>query len=145
MKHVAGLRTANVLVLLLGAFACGWFEKVAARAENLLSLDAFSVWVASPYFLLLIPVVLAHSKKGQVALLVVSLLMVAGALFIYYDTMFVHLDAQGGLVFLFLPLWQLLAVLGVIVTVVVARARARTAANPTIERDARNSSARPSS
>lgn len=136
MTVVPYLRAANVILLLVGTVATGWFEKVAVRADNSLSLDAFSVWVASPYFLLLIPAVLVQTKKGQVALLAFGVFMVVGGLFAYYDTMFLSRGSTGGLVFLFLPLWQLLIVIGITVGVIVTRVR-RSAANRSHNTDAR--------
>jgi uncharacterized BrkB/YihY/UPF0761 family membrane protein len=128
MTVIPYLRAANVILLLVGTVATGWFEEIAMRADYSLSLDAFSVWVASPYFLLLIPSVLVQTKKGQVAILAFVVFMVVGGLFAYYDTMFLSRGSTGGLVFLFLPLWQLLIAIGITVGVIVTRVR-RSAAN----------------
>jgi len=50
--------------------------------------------------------------------------------------LFIHVDAQGSLVFVFLPLYQLVAVAAVLLAVIVVRIRARLAANNGLESDA---------
>jgi len=121
------LRAANILLFLIGTFATGWFERLAIGSGDLFSFDAFSVWVASPHFLLLIPAVVVQTNKGQLLLLAFAFLMVTGSLYAYYDTIFHSRGSTAGLIFLFLPLWQLLIVIAIDIGVLVARSRSSAA------------------
>ena len=123
MTAVHYVRAANILVLLVGTFATGWFERLAIGSGDLFSLDAFSVWVASPHFLLLVPAVVVQTKKGQLILLAFASFMVAGSLYAYYDTIFRSRGSTAGLIFLFLPLWQLLLVIAIVIGVLIPRGR----------------------
>ncbi len=101
-------------VLLLAAFASLGIMVYAADLSHpllwLLSL-VFGAWVVSPYWFLF-----NTSLKGEpnlvreIAVLLLSIGLACFGLSIYYDGFFVHLDAQNGLLFLFIPLWQWVAV-----------------------------------
>ena len=138
------IRIANGFVVACGVIGGGWFERYAGGASGEFSFDTFAVWVAAPSFVMLIPVVLANTVKAQVVVLVLSSLFVVGGLLLYWDAMFLHVDAQGALVFIFIPLYQFVAVVAVLCGVIFFRARAHMATNSTFERNARESDARPS-
>jgi hypothetical protein len=138
------LQTTTSIALLVAILASGWFEQYAKGSSAKIALDGFAVWVASPFVLMLIPVALAHSVRAQFAILVVSAILAAGGVLLYWDAIFVHIDAQGAFVFLFIPLYQLVVVALTLGAVIYARVRAHLAANRTIERDACKGGARPS-
>ncbi len=71
----------------------------------------FGAWVVSPYWFLFRT--LSKGEPNLVrerAVLLLSIGLACFGLSIYYDGFFVHLDAQNGLLFLFIPLWQWVAV-----------------------------------
>lgn len=144
MTSIGRARTASVAVLIGGIIGGGWLERYAANPANVLSWDGLATWVAAPYFLMLIPVVLANTVPSQVTVLALSGVLVFGGLFLYWDVMFWHPDAQGALAFLVIPLYQYVAVAVIVCGVIFARVRARMATNRTFERHARESGARPS-
>ena len=144
MVSRAQLQATTSIVLVVAILASGWFEQYAKGSDGRFTVDGFTVWIASPFALLLIPAVLAHSVRAQLVVLVVAAILAVGGLLLYWDSMFVHIDAQGALVFLFIPLYQLVAVTITLGGVIYARVRAHLAANSTIKRDARKSGVRPS-
>ena len=111
-------------MLIAGTIGAGWFEQYAAHPANRFSWDSFAVWVAAPYFLMLVPAVLANTARSQLVVLTLSGLLVLVGLFSYWDAMFWHPDAQGALVFLFMPLYQYIAVAVIVCGVLYARVRA---------------------
>lgn len=64
------------------------------------------VWAVSPYFNLVAMTKAVSTKASAIAVLVFALLVGAFGLWALIDAMFIHLDAQGGLIYLFAPLWQ---------------------------------------
>lgn len=73
-------------------------------------LFGMMLWAISPYFAMIITLSIFSKKEiliktYSIGMLIISLL--AG--FILFDSMFIHIDAQGGLIFLFLPIYQWLA------------------------------------
>lgn len=131
-------------MLVVAIFASDGFEQYAKGPDAKMTLDGFSVWIAAPFALMLIAVVLSHSVRTQVVVLALSGMWAVAGVLLYWDAMFLHVDAQGGLVFLFIPLYQLVAVAITLGGVTFARARVHFAANSTIESDARGNSARSS-
>ncbi len=88
-----------------------WGDNYAySKLADYFLLIGMMLWAISPYLAMFI-VLLVFSRKKiliktfSVCMFVISLF--AG--FILFDTMFVHIDAQGGLIFLFLPIYQWLA------------------------------------
>ena len=67
-------------------------------------------WACLPYGILLFFNMIKRGVFKKDFVLLVTTIIVSGfALFIYVDTFFIHLDAQGGLIFLFLPMYQIIA------------------------------------
>lgn len=123
------IQTITSIVLLAAMIAGGWFEHYAKGPNAAYALDWFAVWIATPFVLMLVAVALAHSVRAQVVVLFVSGILTAAGIFFYRDAMFVHVDAQGALVFLFIPLYQLVIVVITLAGVGFARVRARRAAD----------------
>jgi hypothetical protein len=69
----------------------------------------FVLWAVSPYILLGTVSFRAMSHRTVLTSSVLSVLCMA-SVYMYFDSLFIHPDAQGALVFLFLPLYQLFAI-----------------------------------
>ena len=113
------LRVAVQLAVFMAALASIGLTITAADldapATRVLGL-IFAAWVAAPY------VVLLHATTRSAAdalhgwvLLLATIALAAFGLAIYYDAMFVHLDPQSGIVFLVVPVWQMIAAGAVVV------------------------------
>ncbi len=106
--------TARILtfaVLILGVVITISIMVHAARGCGfLLSLVTlvFAAWAMIPY------VVLFHSSRLQTSfkvswfILLSALGIVGLGVYIYIDAFFIHIDPQSGLVFIFVPLYQLI-------------------------------------
>ncbi len=99
---------ATVAVLAIGSFVT-----VAALVHgggSLASLfSGFTVWALVPYGVLLASRSLARTRGRALATLIVSSLATAFAVLVYLDAMFVHTSSTSALVFIFIPLYQLIA------------------------------------
>lgn len=93
-----------------------------------LVLAGFLLFAVSPCvgLWLLARIFRGHATASKV-FVIGALLIAAAAVYAYFDVAFMHPDAQGGLVFLFLPVyqWFAAAVLTVLCSVIRARAGAR--------------------
>jgi len=66
----------------------------------------FIVWAISPYFYLSVLAKAVTKKVSNIAVFILALFGGGLGLWVIVDAMFIHLDAQGGLVYIFIPLWQ---------------------------------------
>ena len=120
IRTVAGACAFATIGLMVWAVSWSW--------SGLAFVIGLMAWCVSPYaFLAFAARGIRASRAGAVALLVTTLLAggLAGAA--YVDSFFIHLDAQGALVLVFMPVVQWA---GALVGVVVASAldsRARKA------------------
>lgn len=129
-RAAGGLRLASRIIALLMAIATAWLLLKAADLSggSALFLVFLLGWCVSPYAL----VALAPGRpwRSTEAALVAFATTVAAsgfALYVYIVAFLVHPDAQGGLVFLFIPLWQWIgALLGLGVAWLVERRPRRT-------------------
>ncbi len=71
-------------------------------------LLGFSAWAMVPYLVLFFSARLPTSSKVSWVVFCATLVIVCMGVFIYIDAFFVHLDPQSGLVFIFVPLYQLI-------------------------------------
>jgi len=71
-----------------------------------LSAFGFILWAVSPYGLLMILIKEAKSKAARIGILVLCAIVCLLGLILIIDAMYIHLDAQSGLVYIFAPLWQ---------------------------------------
>ncbi len=78
--------------------------------NNVFSLYALksALWGLCPWLYLAFICFFANNTKKLIAILSVAIIFGGLGLGIMADTLFFHPDAQGGLVFLFIPLWQLI-------------------------------------
>ncbi len=103
------LKIFNVVVLLLSIILTFYFLAYASGGAGVL-LSGFTLWGVSPFLVLLLISHRAISHRSVITTTLLSILCFLGT-YLYFDSLFVHLDAQGALVFLFLPIYQLLSLL----------------------------------
>ena len=101
-----------LFTLVMGIYAAQpWGNNYAySKFSDYLQLFGMMLWAVSPYLAMFIAL-LVFSRK-EILIKTFSVCMFAISLFagyILFDTMFIHIDAQGGLIFLFLPIYQWLA------------------------------------
>ena len=100
------LKNAAYLVTALAAattLAIGLHTMSNPYSQSALGLI---VWAVSPYGLLALLVTATKSRSAKFGALVLSVLASILGLALIIDAMYIHLDAQGGLVYIFAPLWQ---------------------------------------
>lgn len=66
----------------------------------------FIAWAVSPYAYLALMAKFVSTNAAKSAVFFFSLLAGSFGVWAIVDAMFIHLDAQGGLVYVFLPVWQ---------------------------------------
>ena len=99
------LKVFNVIALFFGIFLTLAFSVYADR-----ELKWFSLLPIVPYLLLMI--ILFHAVSSRVIFTVTLLgIILTLSTYFYFDSLFLHPDAQGALIFLFLPIYQLIALL----------------------------------
>ncbi len=75
------------------------------------ALLPFWIWNEGPQFLLLLYVAKFRMHWMKIASLVLQVLGFAWSALVFYDGFFVHPDAQNGLLYVFVPLWQYVLIL----------------------------------
>jgi hypothetical protein len=78
-------------------------------------LSGFTVWALIPYAVFAIAIWMARTRGSVIASSVASLIAVLLGAFIYIDALFVHISSTSPLAFVFIPLYQLLAAVVVLV------------------------------
>jgi len=66
----------------------------------------FIGWAVSPYFYLAVMAKLVSRRAATIVVAVVAFLVGGFGVWAFIDTMFIHPDAQGGLAFIVVPMWQ---------------------------------------
>ena len=99
VRLVATASALATLALMVWAMTFSW--------SGLGFILGLMAWCVSPY----IPLAFAAggmrtSKVGAIALLVTTLVVAGAAAIAYVDTFFIHLDAQGALILIFMPVGQ---------------------------------------
>ena len=108
------LRRVSYSVLVLGGL--GTFALMIYAAEGFRSLvSGFTVWALVPYAVFAIATRIARTRASIIAASVASFIAVFFGVFIYVDALFIHISSTSALVFVFIPLYQLLAGLVVLV------------------------------
>ena len=109
VRIVAGASAAATLALMLWAMTFSW--------SGLAFVLGLMAWCVSPYALLALAAgAMRASRRGAIALLVTTVLVAGAAAAAYVDAFFIHLDAQGALILVFMPVWQWVgAVIGIVV------------------------------
>jgi hypothetical protein len=109
VRLVAGVSALATLALMLWAMSFSW--------SRLAFIAGLMAWCVSPYALLAFAAgAMRVSRRGAIALLVTTVLVAGAAAVAYVDAFFIHLDAQGALILVFMPVWQWVgAIVGVVV------------------------------
>ncbi len=116
-RAVKLIRTANIMILicrLLGIFgglftiAIGSWAMGSKIAANGL---IFLAWSISPYAMLFFLCTIVKTKKATITLLLVSIFTVAVGVYSLLLAFVFALDPQSGLLFIFLPMWQWVAII----------------------------------
>jgi len=109
VRAIAAASTAGLLALMVWA--------MTFSLERLAFVVGLMAWCISPYAVLAFAAgAMRASRRALVTLLVTTVLVAGAAAVAYVDTFFIHLDAQGALILLFMPVWQWVAVvIGIIV------------------------------
>ncbi len=113
--HTTGvliLAVASIVTAVLMVYSASpWGDNYAYQSfSDYLSLAAFALWALSPYVLLgyLLYLFCGTRPSCVVAVTGAGILSICG-IAVYIDTVFVHIDAQGALVFVFFPAYQWIA------------------------------------
>ena len=113
--------TARAIALGSAVATIGFMAWVADWSSNP-SILAFMIgllaWCVSPYASIAVVARKPRASASSAIALLATALVVAGfAAVVYVDAFFIHLDAQGGLVFLFVPIVQWMgAAIGIVAT-----------------------------
>ncbi len=103
VRAVAAASAVATLALMAWAMTFSW--------SGLAFVAGLMAWCVSPYAVLAFAAGgMRASRRGLVTLLVTTILVAAAAAAAYVDAFFIHLDAQGALILLFMPVWQWVAV-----------------------------------
>ncbi|MHC4960908.1 MAG: hypothetical protein ACYTGA_02125 [Planctomycetota bacterium] len=99
----------NYIFIAVGILSTSFmlFDNVSTESGVDIIVLGFWTWAIIPYLILIFAN--KHFTKTKTAKTLTSsavAITVAGALFIYYDAFYVHLDAQNALLFIFLPVYQ---------------------------------------
>jgi hypothetical protein len=107
---VALLAISGLLVTIISgvSMAQPWGDNYAYQnVSGYLGLFLFLAWAVSPYaYLYWMSGRLNASGPVKLARLIVTAIVCVGGIYIVVDSAFIHLDAQGGLIFIFLPIYQ---------------------------------------
>lgn len=100
MKEIAKIITliSTMITLGIGVFGINEFASAAAIA--------YLVWSVSPYAFLAALVNLVSNKTSEVAALIIALLTCGFGIVLIIDAIFINVDAQSGLAFAVVPMWQ---------------------------------------
>jgi hypothetical protein len=133
MNANRNLKVTTYVALALAVLVAIWFEQ-SARGFAALRFDWISIWVASPFFAMALSLALAPGANSVKVILLLSVLLAAFGFFVYREASS-SADAQSGLIFIFLPLYQLGVVLLVFIGVIIARVRSQKSANNSLKSD----------
>ena len=109
IRAVAAASALATLALMAWAMTFSW--------SGLGFVLGLMAWCVSPYAPLAFAAGgLRTSRAGAITLLVTTLVVAGAAGIAYVDAFFIHLDAQGALILVFMPVWQWVgAIVGVVV------------------------------
>lgn len=111
-NHVMMLAQRIISILLIGSavYTLGLMIYVGSGWEQITDLlfdIVFGVWAVAPYcYLLVRNRKQSESIRELLILLIGSVLITVLGLFVLYDGFFIHPDAQSGLLFIFIPVYQ---------------------------------------
>jgi uncharacterized membrane-anchored protein len=104
-SSLAGLRSVTLIVLAFGAITSIGLLRRAQQHPPPLIVVGFIVWVAAPFALLAIANILSArwARAVRVSLFVVTVLVTAASLAIYFDDSIAHRTAKPAFVYVAVP------------------------------------------
>lgn len=102
-------KSALMITAMIGALLALGFELYAARGFAFLESASgllITLWTIVPYLTLHAGYYFFEHPRIQKQWLSFSVIEVAVVAWLYFQTVVMYPDAQGGLIFLFLPVWQ---------------------------------------
>ena len=104
-SSLAGLRSVTLIVLAFGAMTSIGLLRRAQQHPPLIVVVGFLVWVAAPFALLAMANILSTRwpRTVRVTLFVVTLLVTAASLAIYFDDNIAHRTAKPAFVYVAVP------------------------------------------
>lgn len=115
------LRAARAVCIVSAVATVGfmaWVADWSSQPSILAFMVGLIAWCVSPYVVVALAARAPRASLSAALALLATTIAVAGfAAVVYVDAFFIHLDAQGGLVFLFVPIVQWLgAAVGIVAT-----------------------------
>ena len=99
-------KNASYFIVLVSAIATLTIGLKSLSSPYTLTSIGFIVWAISPYGYLTLLTKLVTSKAATIAIFVIALIVGIVGLSLLIDVMFIHTDAQGGLAYVFVPVFQ---------------------------------------
>jgi|ERR1051326_3789642 hypothetical protein len=113
--------------IIYGAIAIGAIGTVAVMAYAGQSLESlfsgFTAWTLAPFAIFALACSVARNRGVVIVTLVAVILALVLGAFIYIDALFVHIHSTGALVFIFVPLYQLIVAVIVLVAALTTNQR----------------------
>ncbi len=114
--------TVLCTVTLMVYAAHPWGDNYAYQTlTDYIFLTAFAFWAVIPYLALMLLIQIFHRHKISIYVTLIGAgIICLASVGLLIDMVFIHVDAQGSLLFLFLPVYQWVAIfiLGVICVIV---------------------------
>ena len=120
-----GIDLAIYILLGVGLAANAYFMLSNGEPDKLwwwpLAVGFFA-WAAVPFAAIaVINRFIAKDVSGKIILFVTALVVTCGGVYILIEAFITHLDAQSGIIFIFLPIYQCAAVALAVALLIVAR------------------------
>ncbi len=100
------MKKITYIIIVATALATVVIAFKTMNRPNSLGASGIIVWAISPYFYLFVMASAVTKKASRIAVFILALLAGSFGLWAIIDAMFIHLDAQAGLAYIFIPLWQ---------------------------------------
>ncbi|HSB95874.1 MAG TPA: hypothetical protein VLC91_05475 [Spongiibacteraceae bacterium] len=100
------MKISTYFFILLAATVTTAVGIKSASQPVTLSACGFIVWAVSPYVYLAVKAKFVSANAATFAVLLLSLIAGSFGVWFIVDAMFIHPDAQGGLIYIFVPLTQ---------------------------------------
>ena len=122
------MKSITYTVIAIGAV--GTLGVMAYAGQSLQSLlSGFTLWALAPFATFAAACALARSRSVIVVALIAAVVATLFAAIIYIDAFFIHIHSTSALVFIFVPLYQLVAAAILLLVAFVTR---RAHVTPTI-------------
>jgi drug/metabolite transporter (DMT)-like permease len=117
-KDMRGLRNIALITIMIGALITSGImistTSAVSSLSDLLVTLGFYVWVILPFIILIILTTYihrkAHSSASRLAILLTSILVVVSSVLIYWVSIFNSESSTSALVFIFIPIYALVAI-----------------------------------